>query len=76
MQLSDLDGFLTAIVIGPEPILPSEWLPVVWGSDEPDFENAEQAERVLGLILGRDNEIIRLGGNSGRSQAVRSEVSD
>src|SRR5690349_11778488 len=26
MQLSDLDGFLTGIAIGPEPILPSEWL--------------------------------------------------
>jgi hypothetical protein len=28
MGLSDLDGFLTGIVVGPELILPSEWLPV------------------------------------------------
>ena len=31
MGLSDLDGFLTAIVIGPELIAPSEWLPIIWG---------------------------------------------
>ena len=31
MGLSDLDGFLTGIVVGPELILPSEWLPVIWG---------------------------------------------
>ena len=31
MGLSDLDGFLTGIVVGPELIMPSEWLPVIWG---------------------------------------------
>ena len=35
MGLSDLDGFLTGIVVGPELILPSEWLPVIWGGQEP-----------------------------------------
>ena len=39
MGLSDLDGFLTGIVVGPELILPSEWLPVIWGGDEPEFRN-------------------------------------
>ena len=44
MQLSDLDGFLTGIAIGPELIMPSEWLPVVWGGEEgPSF--ADQADR-------------------------------
>ena len=30
MGLSDLDGFLTGIAVGPELVMPSEWLPVVW----------------------------------------------
>jgi uncharacterized protein len=59
MQLSDLDGFLTAIVVGPELIKPSEWLPVVWGGDDPGFETEEQAQLILGSIMGRYNEIVR-----------------
>ena len=38
MGLSDLDGFLTCIVVGPELTLRSEWLPVIWGGEEPEFE--------------------------------------
>jgi yecA family protein len=34
MGLSDLDGFLTAIFVGPELIMPSEWLPIIWGDEE------------------------------------------
>jgi len=39
MLLEELDGFITGPPICPELIMPSEWLPVVWGSegDEPAF---------------------------------------
>src|SRR5215212_7681851 len=37
MQLSDVDRFLTGIAIGPELVMPSEWLPAIWGGDEPAF---------------------------------------
>ena len=33
MMLSDLDGFLTGIAVGPELVLPSEWLPLIWGGE-------------------------------------------
>jgi uncharacterized protein len=59
MQLSDLDGFLTGIAVGPELIVPSEWLPAIWGGDEPVFESIEQAQTVIGTIMGRYNEILR-----------------
>jgi uncharacterized protein len=59
MGLSDLDGFLTGIAIGPELILPSEWLPVVWGGGQPTFGSAEEAGSILGIIMGRYNEIVR-----------------
>jgi uncharacterized protein len=58
MGVSDLDGFLTGIVVGPELIMPSEWLPVIWGGDQPEFTNAEEARIVLGTIMARYNEII------------------
>ena len=60
MQISDLDGFLTGIAIGPEPVTPSEWLPAVWGGEEPVFDDAEQARTVIGAIMGRYNEILRV----------------
>jgi uncharacterized protein len=55
MGLSDLDGFLTGVVVGPELIPPSEWLPLIWGGDEPEFETED--EIVLGTIMDRYNEI-------------------
>ena len=58
MALSDLDGFLTAVAIGPNPIKPSEWLPRIWGDETPEFLSEEEANRVIGTILGRYNQII------------------
>jgi uncharacterized protein len=58
MGLSDLDGFLTGIVVGPELILPSEWLPVIWGGEEPEFETETEMRTVLGTIMSRYNEIV------------------
>jgi uncharacterized protein len=63
MDLEMLDGFLTAIVSGPELIQPSEWLPVVWSDSQrsvsPVFSNNEQAERILSLLLRLQNSIVR-----------------
>jgi uncharacterized protein len=58
MQLSDLDGFLTGIVVGPELIMPSELLPVIWGDESPGFKSDEAAELIIGTIMGRYNEIV------------------
>ena len=58
MGLSDLDGFLTGIVVGPELIVPSEWLPVIWGGEEPQFQSDDEMRAVLGTIMGRYNEIV------------------
>jgi uncharacterized protein len=58
MMLSDLDGFLTAIAIGPELVKPSEWLPVVWGGEEPVFADEAEMKTVIGGILSRYNEIL------------------
>jgi uncharacterized protein len=57
MDLSELDGFLAGVVVGPEMILPSEWLPVVWDGEEPEFEDEAEASIVMGAILDRYNAI-------------------
>lgn len=61
MVLSGLDGYLTAIVIGPKTVMPSLWLPGVWGpteADAPEFESTEQAQRILTLIMRHMNGIV------------------
>jgi uncharacterized protein len=42
MDLSDLDGFLAGIIVGPELILPSEWLSVIWDGEEPEFVSEDE----------------------------------
>lgn len=59
MMLSDLDGFLTGIAIGPELVLPSEWLPLIFGGEMPEFADAVEAKAILGAVMGRYNEILR-----------------
>ena len=59
MGISDLDGFLTGLAIGPELILPSEWLARIWGADdEPVFDDAAEAELMIGVIMRRYNDIL------------------
>ena len=58
MLVSDLDGFLTGIAIGPELIMPSEWLPRIWGEDgEPEFQDEDETTDVIGTIIRRFQEI-------------------
>ncbi|MCC6772468.1 MAG: UPF0149 family protein [Gemmatimonadaceae bacterium] len=63
MDLSTLDGFLTAIVCGPKTVLPSEWLRWVWdmerGEDTPVFRDQAQAQRIVALIVRHMNNIAR-----------------
>ena len=61
MDISTLDGFLTAIVCGPKTIMPSEWMRWVWdmerGEDAPEFKNQDQAQRILGFLVRHMNDI-------------------
>ena len=60
MLLEELDGFIAGLLICPELIKPSEWLPVVWGSereDEPVFDSLDHLNRVLGLVMEHYNDV-------------------
>ena len=58
MMLSELDGFLTGIAVGPELVRPSEWLPLVWGGEAPEFAGLDEANAILGTIMAHYNEIL------------------
>jgi len=59
MSFEMLDGFITALVIGPEMIPPSEYLAEIWGTDGggPAWDGTEQAEYFLSLLMKRWNAI-------------------
>ncbi len=62
MAMDALNGYLTAIAIGPIDSPPEQWLPRIWGptpEDAPKFRDAQQAERIH-TLLARALEEIRV----------------
>jgi uncharacterized protein len=57
LDVSELDGFLTAIVSGPKMIPPSQWLPAVWGDFEPTWESEHDLKEILTLLMRHMNDI-------------------
>ena len=61
MDVATLEGFLTALVIGPRVVMPSAWLRWVWdfenGEDDVVYEGIAQAQEVMGLVMGLMNRI-------------------
>jgi uncharacterized protein len=61
MGIPMLDGFLTAIVIGPEMVLPSEYLPWVWDwkrrKKDVEFADLDEANRIIGYVQGMNNRV-------------------
>lgn len=62
MAMDALNGYLTAIAIGPVDVAPAQWLPRIWGptpQDAPKFRDAQQSARIHEL-LSRALEEIRV----------------
>ncbi len=58
MLVSELDGFVAGLIIGPEIIMPGEWLPEVWGDDQtPNFANLEDASATLDAVMAHYNRV-------------------
>lgn len=70
MLLSKVDGYLAGIVVCPDLILPSEWLPAIWGSEGPIFDHEYDANEILSLVMARYNEIARSLGRKGKYQPI------
>jgi hypothetical protein len=39
-------------------MLPNEWMPVIWGGEEPELQTEEEMRTILGTNMGRYNEIV------------------
>lgn len=59
LSLEALDGFFSALIVGPDLVLPSEYLPIVWGDSPPEWTSGEQAQEGLELVTKLWNQIAR-----------------
>ena len=61
MDISMMDGFITALASGPNLMMPSSMLRWIWdaerGVEEPTFPNAALAQRIVGLIIRHWNSV-------------------
>ena len=56
MTIAELDGYVAAPIVCPEMIMPSEWLPGVWGEDH-TFADTAEAETTIAAVMGHYNRI-------------------
>lgn len=57
MSLSQLDGYVAALVLCPEPVPASEWLPHVWGGDGM-FGTVEEAAEAVAAVMGHYDRVV------------------
>jgi uncharacterized protein len=57
-DIVELEGFLTAIVIGPNTLSPETWLQKVWDGRQPKFKDLDELNRFIALVMGYYNAIV------------------
>ncbi len=58
MTIAELDGYVAALIVCPDTIPPSEWLPAVWGEDH-EFGDVAEAEATIAAVMEHYNRIAR-----------------
>jgi uncharacterized protein len=61
LTFEGMDGFFCALIAGPDTVMPSEYLPVLWGgelADENAFASLEEVNATLQLVMRHWNSII------------------
>lgn len=61
MMLDHLDGYLTAILIGPTTLSMNRWYRGIWGKrdeDAPHFNSVEEAQSIMEMIMRHYNGIV------------------
>lgn len=57
LVISELDGMFTAIVSGPVTIVPSRWLPALWGDFPPVWKNDKEFHEIVSMLARHMNSI-------------------
>ncbi len=56
-DIVELEGFLAAMVIGPNTVSPNLWLPKVWGGKAPKFKDLAEMNHFIALVMGLHNDL-------------------
>ncbi len=57
LRYPELQGFLFAVAHAPEMVRPSEWIPVVFGNDQPEFKDVEEASLINTALMAEYNAV-------------------
>ena len=77
LNVSELDGFFAALACAPDTILPSRWLPAIWGSDDqsPIWPNENEIGEFTRAIFALYNQVMQ-GMNENVFEALFLERED
>ncbi len=69
LDASELDGFFASLACAPNTIMPSVWMPAIWGGEDksPEWEDQEEANFFIELLMEQYNKVMSdlLTGNYG-----------
>ena len=51
MTIGEVQGFFFSVAASPDVVQPSEWFPIVFGGELPQFEDRKQAEGIMGALV-------------------------
>ncbi|MDQ0654544.1 UPF0149 family protein [Pseudomonas cedrina] len=55
LNLAELDGYFTALVSSPVQVDVAEWFPAIWGGQNPQWDNMDEAQGFLELCVRHIN---------------------
>ena len=58
LTIGELDGYVAGLIVCPEPVLPAEWLPTLWGGEN-GFAELDGVDQIAAAVLDHYNRIAR-----------------
>lgn len=59
LSYHELQGFILALAAGPDLVMPSEWMPVVFGDEGAQYADMAEANRIMAALMALYNDITR-----------------
>ncbi|OEO26137.1 hypothetical protein AX279_09775 [Pseudomonas sp. J237] len=76
LNVSELDGYLTALASGPIQVDIAEWFPAIWGGENPDWQSPDEAKQFIDLSVRHLNTLAAQLGTDVQAFEPRFETTD